>query len=1563
MKKAVVTYPLAIKTDFDKLQACYVLVEQHIAESNRQAAIARANPGKYIKTGRFRAYAAESKLRLKQLLAERNRLIEKLTPPDWSEAVKSVGEEKQLALERRLFGDKRLAKNASTEAVSPLLEELKLLRLDDMPRRAFSDPTEDLTTYTEVDPGGGVQISKTADRVTVTAFQSSSLEGRLYCDKGEGHFSGNFTHRCKALLDNYQGTYAGWWFWGLSDYVDDENGLYNNDCKALFVWFWWDCDGPNVIGLEELKDVVRYRDYWYSPLLDTVYFFEIERDEGIGDYGTMYAYIATGDYYSDGGSLKDTLSRALHSKEDYRYIYAANAANYAQPGKRVWAWAELFDLSETAEPDVTTLAATDVDEDSATGNGTIEATGGENADIRGFDIGEATGEYDSEFTESGSFGLGVFSLSMTSLESGKTYYYRAKAHNSAGWGYGPEQSFTTTIVVHTFPASEIEAHSALGEGYYSGTGAPDTIGFIWGTSSGFYTEEVYEDYEAGQYFALTMTPLDPVTTYYFMAKVTHPTLGAVYGEEESFTTPADTPVVVTLSPSCPSGSTIEANGEITDIGGATPDIRGFVYDTTPHSDPGDTAPEDSDYDGHHIEETGSFSAEAYSLSMQNMPERVYYYLRAYAHNSVGYRYGAEVRLFLATDFNRLPPVGAGAETGIRFSTGSPPGMPNWYRLLDADSEFYTSDWGFGGFTGNRVYEKQHYSAPQWRRDLYEMADPCRRTGGIVKVKWIARVGHNTYPVFGGGDYRRALRTHGTVFDGDIKTSYGGDNGPGMVCELFYTNPYTGDAWTIDEVDDLQAGISLNGGSGYLRAMCDYLVIVALWVNAQVVTDTPVMYTGTTARLRGHVAEDEGDSCTTWFEYGPDTNYGSETDPQSGMHKDSQFYDDVSGLDPEVLYHYRAVLLTACGETFYGDDMTIDYDYGSMLLEQAFDQAISTVSPSWTDITFYLMELSTKRGRLHELNRVEAGTAVFNLNNATGDWWRNNTEGAFYPHIRPLTLTRLRYRYNGIYYPVWYGVSESYVPDWLEDKGGFTPIIQLSCVDVFKSFARYRLVDANPKLDGEAAAGQNVVYVENAYGLVVGQSIKIYDDDAAEINYIDAIDYDTLAVTMLYNLSYEYSGSKGYLKKFPSVPSGYRIRDILLEVQWPLALTSIDTGQVTVTEIAPAVGGVNIMEALQKTAEAEDGLLFVAADGVVTFQDSIARTVSPYNTPQATFKDDDNDSKYVKPELSDDDTFIYNEASISGPTIGEQSMLDPTSQASQGPRSIVRKESLIQNAADAAAQAFMLVERFKASKFRCQALHVFPTAAQTDLFPKVLGYDLSTRITLRLDNVRNPAILDEAYHLEGVEHSWVASNDLWQTKWQLWDAKRYQMFSAYHDGYLYNRSLVDYADCHNAAECGYAPFNDHGQLMIGQRRTSLPAWDIMRGFIELDTTNLPAAADVLEAYLLFYTTEILVDSAWSLTLVGENGVTCPLSKPDYYTIGQSGLPSKGALAMSTPPGWKVLTLNAVGIAAINKEGITRFGLRSSNDIGSIEPLNPGDNEYVMFSGIGSSEAPRLVVRLL
>jgi hypothetical protein len=97
-------------------------------------------------------------------------------------------------------------------------------------------------------------------------------------------------------------------------------------------------------------------------------------------------------------------------------------------------------------PTVTTQAASDAAINTATLNGNITATGGENATARGFYLaaGSVTPTAaDTVISASGSFGTGAYTGSATGLTPNTLYSARAFATNSAGTSTGSVIEFTT----------------------------------------------------------------------------------------------------------------------------------------------------------------------------------------------------------------------------------------------------------------------------------------------------------------------------------------------------------------------------------------------------------------------------------------------------------------------------------------------------------------------------------------------------------------------------------------------------------------------------------------------------------------------------------------------------------------------------------------------------------------------------------------------------------------------------------------------------------------------------------------------------------------------------------------------------------------------------------------------------------------------------------------------------------------------------------------------------------------------------------------------------------------
>jgi len=91
-------------------------------------------------------------------------------------------------------------------------------------------------------------------------------------------------------------------------------------------------------------------------------------------------------------------------------------------------------------PTVMTGEASNIEGQEATISGTITDTGELTVDKVGVDWGTESGNYTNEVVKTGDF-TGDFSVDLTNLPYFTVIYYRCKAHNDEGWGYGEEKTF------------------------------------------------------------------------------------------------------------------------------------------------------------------------------------------------------------------------------------------------------------------------------------------------------------------------------------------------------------------------------------------------------------------------------------------------------------------------------------------------------------------------------------------------------------------------------------------------------------------------------------------------------------------------------------------------------------------------------------------------------------------------------------------------------------------------------------------------------------------------------------------------------------------------------------------------------------------------------------------------------------------------------------------------------------------------------------------------------------------------------------------------------------------
>lgn len=106
-------------------------------------------------------------------------------------------------------------------------------------------------------------------------------------------------------------------------------------------------------------------------------------------------------------------------------------------------------------------------------------------------------------------------------------------------------------------------------------------------------------------------------------------------------TSVDLSTVTTQAVSSIAQTTATGNGNITALGGENATNRGFVWDTSTKSAPGNVAPGSSGY-ANNVTDAGSHSTGAFTGSLTSLSATTTYYVRAWAQNSAGYTYGDEV---------------------------------------------------------------------------------------------------------------------------------------------------------------------------------------------------------------------------------------------------------------------------------------------------------------------------------------------------------------------------------------------------------------------------------------------------------------------------------------------------------------------------------------------------------------------------------------------------------------------------------------------------------------------------------------------------------------------------------------------------------------------------------------------------------------------------------------------------------------------------------------------------------------------------------------------------------
>mgnify|MGYP006076220239 FL=1 len=206
--------------------------------------------------------------------------------------------------------------------------------------------------------------------------------------------------------------------------------------------------------------------------------------------------------------------------------------------------------------------------------------------------------------------------------TGQTLYY---CYGVPTWGPCLAQVITSLIV-------NITGNEATSGGNVTNDGGSSVIarGVCWGINpSPDLTDNFTSDGSGTGTFNSNMLGLTSFTTYYVRAYATN-SGGTTYGNELTFVSGADIPVVTTLNVNSIYFDSCAIDAEVLSNGGETVTERGVCYSTSPN-------PTISN----NIVLNGS-GLGPYSCNLTGLTGATLYYVRAYATNSTGTAYGNEL---------------------------------------------------------------------------------------------------------------------------------------------------------------------------------------------------------------------------------------------------------------------------------------------------------------------------------------------------------------------------------------------------------------------------------------------------------------------------------------------------------------------------------------------------------------------------------------------------------------------------------------------------------------------------------------------------------------------------------------------------------------------------------------------------------------------------------------------------------------------------------------------------------------------------------------------------------
>lgn len=459
-----------------------------------------------------------------------------------------------------------------------------------------------------------------------------------------------------------------------------------------------------------------------------------------------------------------------------------------------------------------------------------------------------------------------------------------------------------------------------------------------------------------------------------------------------------------------------------------------------------------------------------------------------------------------------------------------------------------------------------------------------------------------------------------------------------------------------------------------------------------------------------------------------------------------------------------------------------------------------------DLSARLVAYSIRRGRNHELDRIEAGTCTILLNNGDGELDPANQDGSYYGQLLPLRRVRVTATSEGSEYRLFDGLVERYEPEWLisrndtENVDGYQRM-QLGCVDATELLVNQLCLDENhAALETSLTGSNNDLRFEsrehggsditiqlidpNAFSTsasvaVSGRAIEytqsqsasplgLHSDTADSMRAILEASSEVMALISVT----DKSGNDGsnFLNNtgsataaiygptnlsgtgWASERTGSRIDRVLDSIGWDASARVLDAGlyDVPADEFSES-DNTTVWQHISDCADSEFGYLFMDGLGRVVFHDGDHRiTDSRSTTSQATYSDDGTGFAYKDVRLSLDRDRIYNSIRV---THAEELGLvgtaeDATSIASYLTR-VYQKSTILASADDAQTLADGILEAYKDPVQRFVSVTLQDTGA-SGWAAAVLGREIGDLVTVRTNPPGHTTVVAYECFIEAVD---------------------------------------------------------------------------------------------------------------------------------------------------------------------------------------------------------------------